>query len=149
MEEEELESFRRKWREEVSQRGKNRIESGDSEDAAPIASSSGPGRPSQNVPPVSSHHRQRESVDVEGEFEPQNYHDLENKEELLKLGVDGKRGEASSAQPVSALDHYEKAVERESAGSLGDSVSLYRKAFKVDCDAQKLFETPTHSSSAR
>lgn len=45
-------------------------------------------------------------------------------------------GEAASAstgpkEPVSALDYYEKAVEREAAGSLGDSLKLYRKAFRV------------------
>lgn len=39
---------------------------------------------------------------------------------------DKQRGE-----PVTALDHYERAVEREAAGSLGDSLSLYRKAFRV------------------
>lgn len=32
---------------------------------------------------------------------------------------------------VTALDHYERAVERESQGSLGDSLMLYRKAFRV------------------
>lgn len=39
-------------------------------------------------------------------------------------------------EPVSALDHYERAVEKEAAGSLGDSLRLYRKAFRVrhaDC----------------
>lgn len=34
-------------------------------------------------------------------------------------------------EPVSALDHYERAVEKEAAGSLGDSLRLYRKAFRV------------------
>ena len=33
--------------------------------------------------------------------------------------------------PRSALEHYERAVEKESLGSLGESVDLYRKAFKV------------------
>jgi len=44
-------------------------------------------------------------------------------------------GEGSKQQfkqePKSALEHYEKAVEREDQGSLGDSLDLYRKAFKV------------------
>lgn len=39
---------------------------------------------------------------------------------------DKQRGE-----PVTAMDHYERAVEKEAAGSLGDSLSLYRKAFRV------------------
>lgn len=34
-------------------------------------------------------------------------------------------------EPESALEHYEKAVERESQGNLGDSLNLYRKAFRV------------------
>jgi F-box protein 9 len=34
-------------------------------------------------------------------------------------------------EPKSALEHYEKAVERESQGNLGDSLDLYRKAFRV------------------
>lgn len=33
--------------------------------------------------------------------------------------------------PESALEHYERAVERETQGSLGESLSLYRKAFRV------------------
>ncbi|KAK4188512.1 putative F-box protein [Podospora australis] len=35
-------------------------------------------------------------------------------------------------EPVTALEHYEKAVEREAAGNLGDSLALYRKAFRMD-----------------
>jgi F-box protein 9 len=42
----------------------------------------------------------------------------------------GKEDEVER-EPVSALEHYEKAVERELAGKLGDSLSLYRKAFRV------------------
>jgi F-box protein 9 len=36
-------------------------------------------------------------------------------------------------EPVSALEHYERAVEKEAAGNLGDSLKLYRKAFRVRC----------------
>ncbi len=32
---------------------------------------------------------------------------------------------------VSALDHYEEAMEKESQGNMGDSLQLYRKAYKV------------------
>ena len=37
----------------------------------------------------------------------------------------------SISEPRSALEHYEQAVERESQGNLGDSLKLYRKAYKV------------------
>lgn len=44
----------------------------------------------------------------------------------------GSFGNVSETQePRSALEHYEKAVERENQGSLGDSLNLYRKAFRV------------------
>jgi F-box protein 9 len=46
--------------------------------------------------------------------------------------VKGKgKEQVAEREPVSALEHYEKAVERELAGKLGDSLSLYRKAFRV------------------
>ncbi|KAB5578590.1 hypothetical protein GE09DRAFT_1090343 [Coniochaeta sp. 2T2.1] len=42
-------------------------------------------------------------------------------------------GEAGrSGEPVSALEHFEQAVEREAAGNLGDSLRLYRKAYRLD-----------------
>lgn len=34
---------------------------------------------------------------------------------------------------VSALDHFEAAVNKEAIGNLGDSLKLYRKAFRVRC----------------
>lgn len=138
--EKELDFFRRQWRKEVSQRRKSTSKSGkeDQHDSVPIPGRRGPSVPSQKLPPLSSHRSQSESSDIEADLEPRSFHDLEDKERLLKVGPDGKRGEASTSGPVSALDHYEKAVERESAGSLGDSVSLYRKAFKVSSDILKV-----------
>ncbi|KAK0729265.1 hypothetical protein B0T21DRAFT_350182 [Apiosordaria backusii] len=44
----------------------------------------------------------------------------------------GDAGVAAKNEPVTALEHYEKAVEREAAGNLGDSLRLYRKAFRMD-----------------
>ena len=34
--------------------------------------------------------------------------------------------------PKSALEYYEKAVEKETVGNLGESLKLYRKAFRMD-----------------
>lgn len=42
-----------------------------------------------------------------------------------------KQAEQQGQEPVTALDHYECAVEKETQGSLGDSLMLYRKAFRV------------------
>ncbi|KAI1174278.1 hypothetical protein F4777DRAFT_554482 [Nemania sp. FL0916] len=45
--------------------------------------------------------------------------------------VDSEGSEAPK-EPETALDFYEHAVERESTGKLGDSLQLYRKAFRMD-----------------
>ncbi|EFX00855.1 f-box protein [Grosmannia clavigera kw1407] len=50
----------------------------------------------------------------------------------------GSQGEPQ--EPVSALEHYEKAVEKEELGSLGDSLRLYRKAFRMDSAVDKKYK---------
>ncbi|KAL5614938.1 hypothetical protein BROUX41_005006 [Berkeleyomyces rouxiae] len=40
---------------------------------------------------------------------------------------------------VSALDHFEAAIKKEAHGNLGDSLSLYRKAFKMDSAVDKAY----------
>jgi len=46
---------------------------------------------------------------------------------------------------VSALDHFEAAVMREAQGNLGDSLNLYRKAFRVcTCPMFRLFLCISH-----
>lgn len=49
----------------------------------------------------------------------------------LALQLEGLSTSESIKEPETALEHYEKAVERESAGNHGDSIRLYRKAFRV------------------
>jgi F-box protein 9 len=39
--------------------------------------------------------------------------------------------EDDDRQLVSALDHYEEAMEKEAQGNMGDSLTLYRKAYRV------------------
>lgn len=125
----ELEAFRRQWQAEVQSRNSQQ-----SREAAPSI------RPRRNPPPSSSapkpkpqqqrHHDQ----DAEEEAAPQVYYDLPDKEAELKLDAHEQalaRGHLTK-EPESALEHYEKAVEKETMGSLGDSVALYRTAFKMD-----------------
>lgn len=129
----ELDNFRREWHQEVSARrgGKTTVRAG----PRPTALISGPGRPPLarvNAPPPAT-----VGIDT-GHFEdriddytPRTFHDLEDKEEHLKLEHEATRGRVFTKEPRSALEHYEQAVEKEEQGSLGDSVALYRKAFKV------------------
>ncbi|KAK5122185.1 hypothetical protein LTR16_004146 [Cryomyces antarcticus] len=124
----ELESFRQQWREEVSARSKPKT-----------AATRGPttlrrehSARSTAQPPLAAEKLKQASDDVD-EVELQSYHDLPDRELDLRLGSEGTgRRAGSMREPRSALEHYEQAVEKETQGSLGDSVNLYRKAFRLD-----------------
>ena len=134
----ELESFRQKWREEVSARAKG---------TAPLAPSRNPAASSSKthstkakapdaLPPT--HARQR-SIDHDDDSTHYEYQNLGGKQFGRRLDetsrhnttAAGTAAQAESGDATSALEHYEQAVEKEFQGSLGDSVNLYRKAFKV------------------
>lgn len=121
--EDELESFRQQWRSEVGARSKA---SASKAPARPKPAHSGQGRPSFQLP------KPTEPGPAVAEGDGWSYHDLEDKEACLTLQQEHDRPRSlPSKEPRSALEHYEKAVEREGQGSLGDSVGLYRRAFKV------------------
>ena len=46
----------------------------------------------------------------------------------------------SMAVPKTALEHFEKAVEKESTGNLGDSLHHYRKAYKLDAQVDQQYK---------
>lgn len=124
----ELESFRQKWREEVTARTKGKAPKTD-------VLSSKPRPTKSNAPDVasSSHARQR-SIEEVDEVTPHVYQDLGERKHGRRLdeaSAETAAAHAANQEPKSALEHYEKAVEKESEGRLGDSLSLYRKAFKV------------------
>lgn len=135
----ELESFRRKWREEVSARTtQGRSSAVPAKTANVTASSSKSHAPKSNAPGAASHtHAQQRHVDDEDDEDESVLHvfpDLGGKQHGRRLDETSAQTAAALAaeeKPASALDHYERAVEKETQGSLGDSVSLYRKAFKV------------------
>jgi len=131
----ELEAFRRRWREEVQSRNKNPQTTASPERVKPQQRRKSAALPSKTaVHASSSSAKKADEVDYD-HFVPEPYHDLPNKDDALKLGVDGQGQEQQRAkalhEPKSALEHYEKAVEKEGHGQLGDSLNHYRKAFKV------------------
>lgn len=133
----ELESFRQKWREEVTARTKGKApEASSSSVPAKTAASSSKhhkAKSSASGPATSTHARQR-SVEEPDDVAPHVYHDLGEKQHGRRLdetSAETAAALAASREPISALEHYEKAVEKESEGRLGDSLALYRKAFKV------------------
>jgi F-box protein 9 len=117
----ELETFRQQWRAEVSARAQ-----------ADSNKASKPSKTARRPPPIASLSSSLPSKPVkedEGHIGPQAFSGLDgpgSPEEHTEspMARDGK-------EPQTALDHYEKAVERENQGSLGDSLALYRKAFRV------------------
>lgn len=126
----ELEAFRRQWREEVSARSKQQRP-----EAAPSNRQHRHPPPSASAPkPNPSQQQGHDQQDDQEEAAPQVYYDLADKDAELRLDAHEQalaRG-ALKKDPQTALEHYEKAVEKETQGSLGDSVALYRQAFKMD-----------------
>ncbi|KAL8705474.1 MAG: hypothetical protein Q9201_001405 [Fulgogasparrea decipioides] len=136
-----LETFRKEWRKEVtarsSARGQNR-----SGNRAHTQSGKADGSNSNariQLPPSEVH---EEAGSVYG-INTQAYHDLENRDDARQLGLEGigiHPSNFTSKEPKSALEHYEKAIEREDQGNLGDSLSLYRKAFRLDADVDRIYK---------
>jgi len=131
----ELEAFRRRWREEVQSRNKNPQTQASPERVKPQQRRKSTVQPTKPVVHASSSSIKKADEADYDHFVPEPYHDLPNKDEALKLGSDGQGQEQQRAkalnEPKSALEHYEKAVEKEGHGQLGDSLNHYRKAFKV------------------
>jgi len=128
----ELEAFRRQWREEVSAKTQEGSKS-----------TAGPSKSSRRPPPVTRSSTRRLSKAAEEEEEDhgeiQTFPGLDAPRNLE--AKDGESSQGGDREPESALEHYEKAVERENEGNLGDSLNLYRKAFRVSSQAISLKST--------
>ncbi|KAK3715515.1 hypothetical protein LTR37_007003 [Vermiconidia calcicola] len=134
----ELERFREQWRAEVA-RSKN--------PAATTSTQASEARPQRQkdvaaLPGAGASAARRKAVqDLSEEVEPRAYHDLPDKEEFLKLGAEGQNHERNPfREPSTALEHYERAVEKETQGHLGDSIKHYRRAFKLDDGVQEAYK---------
>lgn len=128
---EELERFRRQWQEEVTARSRGVASSSKSaRPSAPLHRKSGTVQPGRTAAPTfHKSYRETEEADELGDL---GYHDLENKDESRRLGEAGEGIHPEAREePTSALEHYERAVERETEGNLGDSLNHYRKAYRV------------------
>ncbi|KAL4785475.1 hypothetical protein BJX76DRAFT_179564 [Aspergillus varians] len=132
----ELESFRRQWREEVSWRTKPN---------APEPSQATPTRPAATQPrqfPPTRHgaSARKEEEDDEG---AESYNQNELVQGVDRLSVAKHNDEYAfhsrepRMEPTSALEHYERAVEKEAEGNLGDSLQHYRKAYRLDAAVDK------------
>ncbi|KAI2777469.1 hypothetical protein F4815DRAFT_480901 [Daldinia loculata] len=138
----ELESFREQWRAEVSARSRNTASSQQQQRTAPNQQGSS-STITTNRPPRRNEFTHRKSTSktihqVEDEdeyYQPQHFDEPDTSKSITgqKLGHhDGDSTKDRGQEPQTALDFYEKAVEREATGKLGDSLQLYRKAFRMD-----------------
>lgn len=128
-----LENFRKRWQEEVTARSNAKVGRPNSSKADGYHGRSARSKGKLALPPSVVPREEAEPVDG---ISAQAYHDLEDKDDTAPLGIGGSGRHPStqvSKEPQSALEHYEKAIEREDQGNLGDSVNLYRKAYRVSC----------------
>jgi len=140
----ELESFRQQWREEVSSRSRNTTTSSQQQRPSNQAGRAGPAptaatarQPRRHEPPL---HTKRTTpsragkvgqVDDDEDYTPAPVFDVDDGKAKSGQTLDGGE-EEKAKEPNTALEFYEHAVERESTGKLGDSLQLYRKAYRMD-----------------
>ena len=127
----ELETFRQQWREEVTARSKGTSAHQHGRPARP-ASAKSVSQSKVSGPPTTTREPRNE---VQEDFEDDlvnTYHDLDNKDDARRSGELGEGVHPdSNVVPRSALEHFEKAVEKEAQGNLGDSLNHYRRAYRV------------------
>jgi F-box protein 9 len=123
----ELEYFRRQWREEVLRRTKP------ASTTKPSPHSASSTARQDRFPPSRHEVADRKEDGDEEDPEQRNYGEFVQQVEQLSLQTEEEDTfqRASQREPRSALEHFEKAVQREAEGNLGDSLSHYRKAYRV------------------
>ena len=135
----ELEDFRRQWHEEVSSRSKR----GGRAQTEAIPS---PVPVKQNLLTRSPAFSPKPQEEIEYINEEQ-FRDPKKLDRVTKAGLedeDFRTENIAGREPQSALEHYEKAQEQESQGRLGDSVNLYRKAFRLDAGVETAYRKKHH-----
>ncbi|KAL9046580.1 MAG: hypothetical protein Q9214_000616 [Letrouitia sp. 1 TL-2023] len=148
-----LENFREEWRKEVTARSKTKVSSHSNRGSTADASASKKGDQSiQGSFPSCRAYQEEDFLDG---VTNQAYHDLEDREELQRVGSENSNTSLrteTQKEPRSALEHYEKAIEREDQGRMGDSLNLYRKAFRLDAGVDRIYKDkhfPPSSSNAK
>ncbi|KAF1977018.1 hypothetical protein BU23DRAFT_550960 [Bimuria novae-zelandiae CBS 107.79] len=136
----ELESFRQQWREEVTAKAKVKQAATTGPAPAKSAQASSSKAPKNSGPAVhSSSHTRHRSEELD-EPAPHAIPDLGEEQHGRRPDEASASTSSSSTEPKSALEHYERAVEREAQGRQGDSLDLYRKAFKLDDNVQERYK---------
>lgn len=131
---EELERFRQQWQEEVKLRTKPGssvvVESSKNQ----LHSLPNAERHNAPSPPPSL---QNKHYDLDPTIGSYDVDDPSDKDALRRHGAPAVYPQE---EPTSALEHFERAVQREGEGSLGDSLNHYRKAYRLDAGVDRLYK---------
>ena len=141
-----LEQFRQQWRDEVSARSKNK------DPRHTVHRPAETSKTGQDVPrqhrasirsptnhPVADRKDDNDIEDVDGDHRPSMIERIEGLS-LQSIDDDEFTARRSSKEPSSALEHYERAVEKESQGNLGASLSHYRQAFRLNDRVDQIYK---------
>lgn len=130
----ELESFRKQWLCDLrTRRGSSssrRVLAAHADSPPPAASSPPAPTRKQPAPPFSpSSGSRRPESHVEDDYPPPRV--LDEPPASSGYTLDGSLPPPPEPKLISALDHYEEAMEKEAQGNMGDSLKLYRQAYRV------------------
>lgn len=141
-----LEQFRQQWRDEVTARSKQGTQQPTLNQEESSSKRPGGLKPEWSFLKPPSRHpaaEVRDDADEEDNTDDPETSTLIQHIEGLKVkevDEDAFSVQGSSKEPNSALEHYEKAVEKESQGNLGDSLSHYRKAYRLDAKVDQSYK---------
>ncbi|KAL2834203.1 hypothetical protein BDW59DRAFT_44792 [Aspergillus cavernicola] len=144
----ELQSFRQQWRAEVEHRVHPRS-AGQSQATPPRPSAAQP----RQFPPTRHEASARKEDKDEDEEGAASYSQNELVQEVQQLSLakpdeeDVFHERAPRTEPQSALEHFERAVQREEEGNLGDSLQHYRKAYRLDAAVDKEYRNKHYAGT--
>ena len=116
----ELESFRQKWLSDLKTRNEH-----------PEPPAAGPSRRHHHGPISSLPHKPASAPVDEPEDEYVQSQSFDQDRPAVVQPAQEAHHDRKGKKLVSALDHFEEAMHKEGQGSMGDSLKLYRKAYRV------------------
>lgn len=144
-----LEQFRQQWKEEVSARSKQPDKKPLESRSAERARRTSDARVERPIHKPPTRHPAADIKDDSDHYSDAGQKDASGSSSMIQriegLSVrhvddDDFTARGSSKEPKSALEHFERAVEKESQGNLGDSLSHYRKAYRLDAKVDQSYK---------
>ena len=138
---EELERFRQQWQKEVELRrkaGPSFVAEGSK--SQPLSSPNAETINRHDAPPLAPSVQSQHYDDYDQRATSYGFKDPEDKEAPRRPGLLNDVHPEQPSEPTSALEHFERAIKREDEGSLGDSLSHYRKAYRLDAGVDRLYK---------